>query len=89
MLLLVFKKEKKKKKVLEKHWVHDHGSYLPPCLLPGGCSVPTEQTGNATNAVPSALPISPGVAFLTQTTFSHGGKEREAQITTLSKNPAQ
>lgn len=68
MLLLVFKKEKK---VLE-HWVHANHSYLPLCLHPGGSSVPTEQTGNATQGLPNALPVSPGVAFLTQATSSRG-----------------
>lgn len=74
MLLLLFKKEKK---VLEKHWVHANHSYLPPCLLPGGSSVSTEQTGNATQGLPNALPVSPGVAFLTQATSSHGGGTTE------------
>lgn len=49
MLLLVFKKGGKK--VLEKHWVHASHSYLPPHILPGGSSVPTEQTGNATDTL--------------------------------------
>lgn len=68
MLLLIL--EKGEKKVLEKYWVHANHSYLPLCLLSGGNYVPTEHTGNATNALPHALPISPGVTFQTQATSS-------------------
>lgn len=68
--------------------MHANHSYLPPCLLPGGDSVSTEQTGNATQGLPSALPVSPGVAFLTQATSSHGGGTTH-RISHKAKTPAQ
>lgn len=61
-------------------------SYLPPRLHPGGGSVPTEQTGNAAHALPNALPVSPGVAFRTQATSSHGAG-RTHKISQEAKNP--
>lgn len=54
--------------------MHANHSYLPPhLLLLGGSSAPIERTGNATNALLNALPVSPGEALLTQATSSHWG----------------
>lgn len=66
--------------------MHANHSYLPPCLRPGGGSVPTEQTGNAVHALPNTLPVSPGVAFPTQATSSHGGG-RTHKIPHKAKTP--
>lgn len=52
--------------------MHANHSYLPPhLLLFGGSSAPIKRTGNTTNALLNALPVSPGKVFLTQATSSH------------------
>lgn len=51
----------------------NHSYLLPHLLLLGGSSAPIECTGNATNALLNALPVSPGEALLTQATSSHWG----------------
>ena len=74
MLLPVFKKGRKKKSLRSIGCL----TITATCLLPGGCSVPIEQTEVLQRLCLVHFQHCPGVALLTQATFSHGGEgERE------------
>lgn len=76
MLLSVFKKGREKKKSLRSIGCM---TITAPCLLQGGCSVPTEQTEVLQRLCLVHFQHRPRVALLTQATFSHGGGEGERE----------